>query len=214
MTFAPPGAFSANCLRAKLRATSRLTRQMVGLKPPLPRSYSFFRFSTAFATILFALTFAANALTQLPRMYTTGAPAPAIQEAYGMGGVGGGPAELCCCDRGSSCNGGSPSRGRNRNSRRDFGPGRSRFGDVTCTHPERGCRCDGSASRQSGGNAVRIAGSAPGSESGGRINSGEQPRSQSQALIPVVWQIALFILILISGLIAFLLRRSAIQKWK
>ena len=29
-----------------------LTRKMVGLKPPLPRSYSFFRFSTAFATIL------------------------------------------------------------------------------------------------------------------------------------------------------------------
>src|SRR5512133_1751824 len=43
-----------------------LTRQMVGLKPPLPRSYSFFRFSTAFATILLTLTFAANALSGVP----------------------------------------------------------------------------------------------------------------------------------------------------
>jgi anti-sigma factor RsiW len=69
-----------------------LTRQMVGLKPPLPRSYAFFRFSTAFATILLTLTFAANALTQLPRMtFGAAAPAPAMQEAYGMGG--GAPAE-------------------------------------------------------------------------------------------------------------------------
>jgi hypothetical protein len=38
--------------------------------------------------------------------------------------------------------------------------------------------------------------------------------AQSQPLIPVAWQVALFILLLLSGLTAFLLRRSAIQKWK
>jgi hypothetical protein len=42
----------------------------------------------------------------------------------------------------------------------------------------------------------------------------EQPRSQNQALIPSIWQAVLFILILLSGLAAFLLRRNAIQKWK
>jgi hypothetical protein len=42
----------------------------------------------------------------------------------------------------------------------------------------------------------------------------EQPIPESQALIPAVWQVALFVLILLSGLIAYLLRRSATQKWK
>ena len=60
-----------------------LTRKMVGLKPPLPQSYSFFRFSSAFAAILLMLTFAANTL--VPRV-SFGASAPAAQEAFGMGG--------------------------------------------------------------------------------------------------------------------------------
>jgi anti-sigma factor RsiW len=65
-----------------------LTRQLVGLKPPLPRSYSFFRFSTAFTTILLMLTFAANSI--VPNIsFGASAPAPV---ALGMGGVGGGPA--------------------------------------------------------------------------------------------------------------------------
>lgn len=58
-----------------------LTRQMVGLKPPLPRSYPVFRFATALATLLFALSFVAKPIGQLA------APAPA---AYGIGGGGGG----------------------------------------------------------------------------------------------------------------------------
>jgi anti-sigma factor RsiW len=61
-----------------------LTRKMVGLKPPLPRTFSFFRFSTAFATFLLMLTFAANSI--LPRMsFGAGAPMMA-QEAYGISG--------------------------------------------------------------------------------------------------------------------------------
>jgi hypothetical protein len=59
-----------------------LTRQMVGLKPPLPRSYPVFRFATALATILFALTFVSKPLGQL----AASAPAPMN---YGMGGGGG-----------------------------------------------------------------------------------------------------------------------------
>lgn len=63
-----------------------LTRKMVGLKPPLPRSYPIFRFSTAFATILLMLTFAANSI--VPRIGFAGAAAPAY--GYGGGGSGGG----------------------------------------------------------------------------------------------------------------------------
>ena len=47
-----------------------LTRKMVGQNPPLPRSYSAFRFATVVATLLFFFTFGFNALapqlTQVP----------------------------------------------------------------------------------------------------------------------------------------------------
>jgi hypothetical protein len=59
-----------------------LTRQMVGLKPPLPRSYPVFRFATALATLLFALSFVTNQVGRL----AASAPAPMN---YGMGGGGG-----------------------------------------------------------------------------------------------------------------------------
>jgi hypothetical protein len=72
-----------------------LTRKMVGLKPPLPRTYSIFRFSTAFATLLLFLTFATNFIA--PRVSYKVAN-PAAQSGggygggpgYGMGGGGGG----------------------------------------------------------------------------------------------------------------------------
>ena len=88
MTFAPPGAFSANCPSRKAPRNFTLTRQMVGLKPPLPRSYSFFRFSTAFATVLLTLTFAANLI--VPRLSLV--RRSHVYDGWG-GGYGGGPAE-------------------------------------------------------------------------------------------------------------------------
>lgn len=63
-----------------------LTRKMVGFKPPLPQSYSFFRFSSAIAAVLLLFTFAANSLTGT----SFGAAAPLAQDAYGFGGGGGG----------------------------------------------------------------------------------------------------------------------------
>jgi len=62
-----------------------LTRQMVGLKPPLPRSYPVFRFATALATLLFGLSFVTNQIGQLAASAPVAAP-------YGMGGGGGGDA--------------------------------------------------------------------------------------------------------------------------
>lgn len=56
-----------------------LTRKMVGLNPPLPRSYSAFRFVTAIATLLFFFTFGINALA--PQF---GAGVPVL--GYGGGG--------------------------------------------------------------------------------------------------------------------------------
>lgn len=57
-----------------------LTRKMVGLNPPLPRSYPALRFVTTVATLMFFITFGVNALAP---QFGAGAP------AYGFGGGGG-----------------------------------------------------------------------------------------------------------------------------
>src|SRR6185503_19798600 len=53
-----------------------LTRKMVGQNPPLPRSYPFFRFASALATLLFVFSFGLNSVSCIT--------AP----AFGMGGGG------------------------------------------------------------------------------------------------------------------------------
>jgi anti-sigma factor RsiW len=58
-----------------------LTRKMVGLKPPLPRSYFTFRFATALATLMLLCTFAVNGFASQVALRSA---AP----AFGMGGGG------------------------------------------------------------------------------------------------------------------------------
>jgi anti-sigma factor RsiW len=54
-----------------------LTRKMVGLNPPLPRAYPFFRFASALATLMFVFSFGLNSVGRLTATQTYG---------YGMGG--------------------------------------------------------------------------------------------------------------------------------
>lgn len=61
-----------------------LTRHMVGLKPPLPKTYPLFRLATVFATLLFVLSFSVNALS--PYVTFT-----APQFGFGFGGGAGAP---------------------------------------------------------------------------------------------------------------------------
>jgi len=56
-----------------------LTRKMVGANPPLPRSYSIFQFSSAFAALLLFITFSFNALT--PRLNFAGGAADSAEPA-------------------------------------------------------------------------------------------------------------------------------------
>lgn len=61
-----------------------LTRKMVGLNPPLPRSYPAFRFATVVATLLFFFTFGVNTFApQLAQIspFGTGGGAPEIFSA-------------------------------------------------------------------------------------------------------------------------------------
>ncbi|MBL8097734.1 MAG: hypothetical protein JNK81_01040 [Anaerolineales bacterium] len=60
-----------------------LTRKMVGLKPPLPRTYPLFRLATIFATLFLVFSFSVNALSPYVSF-------SAPQFAFGYGGGGGG----------------------------------------------------------------------------------------------------------------------------
>lgn len=57
-----------------------LTRQMVGLKPPLPRTYPVFRLAAVFATLLLMVSFTVNAMSPY---VSFGAPSGT---AFGFGG--------------------------------------------------------------------------------------------------------------------------------
>jgi anti-sigma factor RsiW len=161
-----------------------LTRQMVGLKPPLPRSYSFFRFSTTFATILLMLTFAANAI--VPGISFGGAAAPVAQEAFNLGSGGG-------CD---PC-----------------------LPPVLEAATEAPMAAAAVVEPAASADTAREIGTATAESSLPKepeIESAPQDQLpvKNDAVIPVAWQIVLLTLGLVSGLVMFLLRRSAIQKWK
>ena len=66
-----------------------LTPKMVGVKPPLPRAYPIFRFASVFAALLFFLSYATNLVA--PRLSAASAP-----YGYGVGGGGGCSEEEPC----------------------------------------------------------------------------------------------------------------------
>ncbi len=170
-----------------------LTRKMVGLKPPLPRTYPLFRFSTAFATILLMLTFAANSIA--PRI---AAPAPAL-------GYGGGPGSGGGCD--------------------------------TCAEEP---SVQSAAATEAPAEAAAPAEEAPSAEMlpvptlDGTLREGDpaadslqapkegeaeselqnQVPVRNEAVIPIMWQIILLGIILLSGLAMWLIQKSASRKWQ
>ena len=170
-----------------------LTRQMVGLKPPLPRSYSFFRFSTAFATVLLVLTFAVNALTQLPRMSLgAGAPRPAAQQAYGLGG---GPAAT-----------GAPAAAAPAVPAATEAPTAAAPMVVAPTgEAQPTVSADMSATEAPMAKAAEPTSVPP---------NQPQVNVEREAVVPVVWQIGLLVVGLVSLLTMLALRQSAKQKWK
>ena len=169
-----------------------LTRQMVGLKPPLPRSYLFFRFSTAFATVLLMLTFAANSIAPALR-FGGGASvaAPMAQEGYGIGGGGGGDAS-------------------------DVMPAATEAPALAAAPAvEMTIMPTEEALLSAEENATTLEAPAakemvPPSE----LQEQPQVDAKREAVIPVAWQIGLLTVGLVSMLITLALGRSAKQKWK
>jgi anti-sigma factor RsiW len=180
-----------------------LTPKMVGQKPPLPRTYPAFRFASVLATLLFFFTFATNFIA--PRLVRTAAPLA----AYGMGGGGGGapetefqsataeaaqPAlELPAAEEPAPL--GTPT---------PLGSPAPSAQDSTSVEPTL------QASEKSGVQEV------PTSDTFGQrilAQEDEQPRTPAP-LVSATVQILLGIVALLSGLVALILRYSAIRTWR
>lgn len=175
-----------------------LTRKMVGLKPPLPRTYPVFRFATAFATFLFVMTVAFNNV----------APRLTVQTTAGSGGG---------CTQG--CGGGGPDT--------SFqlpyaGSAAATDAPVATEDPAVAAEMVPAPTQQS------LEESAPAADAYDAARSTETPTTKEPApelpsqppvkaerfLVPVTWQIGLFAVILIGVAGLFLMNRFAKRKWQ
>jgi anti-sigma factor RsiW len=179
----------------------RLTREMVGLKPPLPRAYPTFRFATAVATLLLAITFGINAIG--PSLASRAA-APAA-EAVGMGGGGGGCAEPCGFEPSLQV----PAATESPATEAPVEPPVA--APSLALVPTETPPAAADSVPQSG---TPVAKEAPTEET--MLFSEETQRAPAPTgiLVPANWQIALGIIAAIGALILFLMRRAAMQRWK
>ena len=175
-----------------------LTRKMVGLKPPLPRTFSFFSLSTAFATFLLMLTFAANSV--IPRIgFGTAAPM-AAQEAYGIGGGGsGGGCEEPCLPSALAAATEAPVATE--------APAAAELAPL----PTEGLPSASEDTARVGETAIVETPVAKELENASVPQ--DPPTVKNEAIIPVAWQVGLLVIGLISAGIAFAINQNAKRKW-
>lgn len=171
-----------------------LTRQMVGLKPPLPRTYPLFRLATVFATILFVLSFSVNALSPYFTVGLSGAAAPA--PAYGMGGGGG--CDTCSSEAATEAPAATeeaPMMQMAPAATQEAVPLETETAKVIEPTP-----------------ATKLA---PESTAQDQTQATEnQAAVQNEASASFTWTVIFFILALLSGLGMIVMRQSAARKWR
>jgi len=153
-----------------------LTRQMVGLKPPLPRAYPLFRLATVFASILFIFSFTVTALK--PAFgFGAAAPAPALY-------MSGGDAAIESSSEEQSLPAAAPTdsiAGQN-----------TRLIEPTPTFKD---SPDAPAENQDTGTVT-------------------PPEVENEAPVPYIWSILFLIASLLSGLVMWVMYKSAQRKWR
>lgn len=192
-----------------------LTRKMVGLKPPLPRSYGFFRFSTAFATILLVITFATNFI--VPRVsYAPSGPAMQAGGGYGGGpgyGMGGGGGDGSAFPQAMpDAAGAAPSDAPVATEAPSVA---AELAPAPTEMPLIATEANGDLNREQVTPTPEVY-SAPKefpTESAPQVMTVEQAY-QLPPFISAFWQVLLVIIAVISGLAAYWVNRSAKNKWK
>jgi anti-sigma factor RsiW len=175
-----------------------LTPKMVGQKPPLPRTYPVFRFATALATLLLFFTFAANSVA--PSLAT--APYP-----YGRGGGGGGEPEVMMES--------APAEGEQPTEEPAMEePAAPELPAPLATQVEPSA--EDSANAEPTVEATEKSGVQEAPQ--GDLFAQQMPDQVQERTpvrpISVPVQIVLAVIAAVSGLVAFLLRYSAVRKWR
>jgi len=196
-----------------------LTPKMVGQKPPLPRTYPVFRFATLVATLLLFFTFATNFMA--PRMNRVVAPY-GIGGGYGGGGGGGdGEPELQMeAAPEASAEAAEPAEPAMEapSATEELAPPEVPAPAPTLTAPSANdsARAEPTAmpSEKSGVQQVAPTAEAFAQQTAPLEAPQAQPEPNPSPPISAAWQIALALIALLSGLIALILRYSAIRKWR
>lgn len=160
-----------------------LTREMVGAKPPLPRSYPVFRFAATCAAILLFLSLAVNGLAA-----RIGSIPFAAAPAYGVGGdEGGGAPEMNAAPVATEA-------------------------AITQASKEPPLEIpvlpveDTPSAADSREPQPKTAETQPAGQ--------ERVRAESEAIIPIAWQIGLAVIVLACGITLIAFRRAASRKWR
>jgi hypothetical protein len=160
-----------------------LTRQMVGLKPPLPRTYPVFRFATAFASLMLMLSLTVNAMSPYVS-FNLG------NSMYGFGYGGGSDMEMAAAEQPAAAEDSAPMM--------ELAPSMQEEGAAPMEEPQMDAAADQKQAEMQ---------EQPSPEE-------EAARSvPTQAPIPVIWQIGLLIVSILSGGLMWFMRRSAVKKW-
>lgn len=165
-----------------------LTRKMVGLNPPLPRSYPVFRFATVVATLLFFFTFGINTfapqLMQVPPL------------GIGGGGGGGGPEEPELFAAAPAATEAPAAEAPAA----DLAPQSTVVpaGDDTA-------RVEATSAAKEGETGMALE---------QNQLSGEADGKTSSPIIPIAWQILFAVLAFAGTLLMVLMRRGSINRWK
>lgn len=153
-----------------------LTRRMVGLKPPLPRTYPLFRLATIFASILFMFSFT---VTALKPMFSFGASEPATM--FGMGGGG----------------------------------------DAAMEEPAAPAVQEMAPADSTAEDSTRIVEPTPAMKEGETApaeniapEAATQPEAQNEPPVSYIWSIISLVISLASGLVMWVMYKSAQSKWR
>lgn len=180
-----------------------LTRKMVGLNPPLPRTYPAFRFVTAVATLLFFFSFGINFVgTQMT-----------AQANFGMGG-GGAPQVEAYAEEAPAEEPAAPapaaSEPMDAAPTATGEPFASMAPQATQSPPsDDTTRLQETPSAKDGDTQNSVAPDQP------SAGNEAPPTAQSSApLVPSVWQIGLAALAAVSALLMGLMRQFSARRWK
>ena len=173
-----------------------LTPKMVGIKPPLPRAYPVFRFASVFAALLFFLGYAANFVA--PRLSASSAPAPAF-------GIGGGCGEPCNNPAAPMPAAPQESFAATQAPAATEAPAIASTQQVNIAPTETPLTVEDSA---------RVAETPTVKNGEPESTNGTPPEVQNEAPVSYVWLIGFVVVAVLSALVAYFLRLSAIRKWR